>query len=505
MALINCPHCGAKISDKATQCPKCGADSKQRVEENHIAEENKSVEDDSTQQNQEEYAKPSTKKAWPKVFSILMVVALVVGAICVYLFTQRDKQSTSNEKGEKDNVVNITPSFVEAVHQFDELYPFSDGMAAVKKGGKFGYINTKGKLVIPCQFDIACAFSNGLAIIMDDEYNIKILDMDGNVKSTPHKLDVPYYGTGGWHYDKGYYDIRFINNECIIKTVDSEDTIVIDANGTILTHPSEDSQLASMTNPTDTISNNPILVRFSVLKENMYHNEEEYYGIKDSSNKILVQPQYYHISDFHNGVAQVVIFIGQAETKGVPYGFHMPDGKYFFGYIDTKGNTTFTQSDFEKIEAYKNEQLKVSPMALDVKSLIKRTGNDVSVRDDWESQLLGMGFIKGDTEKYIYEGDDEEASLNGNREITRYSNYYFYNKLDNDIELIYEIDYEETFIISFVNRNTMNKFVESLKEFGYSEHLNDGKRVFSSFKDNNCPSIYWIVEENRIYSGNSNC
>ena len=77
--------------------------------------------------------------------------------------------------------------------------------------------------------------------------------------------------------------------------------------------------------------------------------------------------------------------------------------------------------------------------------------------------------------------------------------------LDNDIQLIYESDYEETFIISFTNRSTMEKFIESLKGFGYSEHLNDGKRVFSSFNDNNCPSIYWIVEDNRIYSGNSQC
>lgn len=25
MALINCPECGAKISDQAETCPKCGA------------------------------------------------------------------------------------------------------------------------------------------------------------------------------------------------------------------------------------------------------------------------------------------------------------------------------------------------------------------------------------------------------------------------------------------------------------------------------------------------
>ncbi|WMJ23061.1 WG repeat-containing protein [Paludicola sp. MB14-C6] len=40
----------------------------------------------------------------------------------------------------------ITPLVYECVH------PFSDGLAAVKKDGVWGYINETGKVVIPCQF-----------------------------------------------------------------------------------------------------------------------------------------------------------------------------------------------------------------------------------------------------------------------------------------------------------------------------------------------------------------
>ncbi len=37
--------------------------------------------------------------------------------------------------------------------RFEDTRPFSKGLAAVKMNGKWGYINKKGTLVIPCQFD----------------------------------------------------------------------------------------------------------------------------------------------------------------------------------------------------------------------------------------------------------------------------------------------------------------------------------------------------------------
>lgn len=349
MALIECKECGHKVSDKAECCPNCGCPIEEIMSADASNDTNVSqVYDDAVQFDD---IPPKKSKGW--LWTIVVILVLAAIGVGVWLFT-------NGKLGEDDPTtakVEITPEFIAAVHQYDELYPFSEGLAAVKKDGKFGYINTKGELVIPCQFDKACDFSDGLAIVMDDEYNIKILDIDGSVKSTPYKLDIFWYGTGGWHYDKGYYSLGFHNNRCAIKTNNSEDEIVIDANGTIITHPSEQNTLAFEHNITDTISHNPVLVRFSVSKVNMYHNEVERYGIKDSSNRILVQPQFFEISDFHNGVAQVVIFIGQAETKGIPYGFHLPDGEYFFGYVDKDGYSTFTDADFKKIEAYKKEQL----------------------------------------------------------------------------------------------------------------------------------------------------
>ncbi len=54
--------------------------------------------------------------------------------------------------------VELTPDFCDAVKRYDVVQTFSDGMAAVMKDGKWGYIDSKGKEVIACsipkQYDV---------------------------------------------------------------------------------------------------------------------------------------------------------------------------------------------------------------------------------------------------------------------------------------------------------------------------------------------------------------
>ena len=46
---------------------------------------------------------------------------------------------------------------------------FSQGLAAVQRDGKWGYIDTKGRLVIDYQFDSAEKFSEGLAFVVQNK------------------------------------------------------------------------------------------------------------------------------------------------------------------------------------------------------------------------------------------------------------------------------------------------------------------------------------------------
>jgi len=45
---------------------------------------------------------------------------------------------------------------------------FSDGLAVVAKDGKYGFIDTAGRLVIPCEWDWAQPFTEDLALVMKD-------------------------------------------------------------------------------------------------------------------------------------------------------------------------------------------------------------------------------------------------------------------------------------------------------------------------------------------------
>lgn len=49
--------------------------------------------------------------------------------------------------------------------QYEDAHSFSEDLAAVKKDGKWGYIDTDGKVVIPFEYDQAYAFSEGKAIV----------------------------------------------------------------------------------------------------------------------------------------------------------------------------------------------------------------------------------------------------------------------------------------------------------------------------------------------------
>lgn len=46
--------------------------------------------------------------------------------------------------------------------------PFNEELAAVCKNEKWGYVNTKGELIIPCIYEYANDFSEGLACVSKD-------------------------------------------------------------------------------------------------------------------------------------------------------------------------------------------------------------------------------------------------------------------------------------------------------------------------------------------------
>ena len=73
----------------------------------------------------------------------------------------------------------IDPTGKEVVPcQYDGAGSFSDGLAHVKKDGKWGLIDPNGKEAIPCEYDSA-AYGEGYFVLIKDEY-LTIWDKDLN-------------------------------------------------------------------------------------------------------------------------------------------------------------------------------------------------------------------------------------------------------------------------------------------------------------------------------------
>lgn len=150
MALITCKECGGTMSDRAAECPHCGCPIEFQKEET------------SEPQNKQPQP-PNPRKIHKRLLIILVVVgviAVIAGAFLLF---------GNNSFGKP--TLKITPEFTKALERYDQIDAFSEGLAAVRRNGKWGYINLKGEEVIPCQFSDAFPpgqFSEGLACVVDD-------------------------------------------------------------------------------------------------------------------------------------------------------------------------------------------------------------------------------------------------------------------------------------------------------------------------------------------------
>lgn len=149
MALITCSECGGQMSDRAMECPHCGCP----IEiANRVDEKDETVSPTPT---------PRKKGKWKIATIVLTVIVLLCTGAILYFKNEVFACST----------LNITPEFTKALERYDHIDAFSEGLAAVHRDGKWGYINLKGEEVIPCQFSDVYRvgqFSEGVACVVDN-------------------------------------------------------------------------------------------------------------------------------------------------------------------------------------------------------------------------------------------------------------------------------------------------------------------------------------------------
>ena len=401
MALKNCTKCGASVPEGSATCPQCGNPMGQN--------ENK-----------------PKQKMWT---AIIAAAVVVVGVCCILLFmlskgctkkadsvdldpARSGQSDTTGVESEIDeNLVQLTPEFIDAIKKYDDLSLFSEGYAAVCKNGKWGYIDKTGQEVIPCKYAWANTFHEGLAsvrisfdsgygfidttgrevirhrreievpgefseglVVVKNENNDRffVLDKEGRKVfqgSYGGGNYAPYTSLGMMPYVYPAYIEKFIDGKLYIPKGTSGYN-VYDTKGKKIKEVS-DSEMERITKRAT--AGQAQTFTHTLYTDKMYGGMGEIvlWGVKDANGKIIVPAKYDKASiyfepekiDLTNGVIPVVLI----EYSGISYmgewlGICPDDGSVeHYGYVDLKGNDTFPKglkerckkSRLRAIELYK--------------------------------------------------------------------------------------------------------------------------------------------------------
>lgn len=269
-----------------------------------------------------------------------------------------------NIKGEKLEL-NCAPAAIKA---------FNNGRAMVKIGDKWGFIDTKGELVIPAEYDNVSRFNNDRAFVKDENKTVYLIDKSG-VKVDLKGLKIIAYkefteglarvkvgSTWGFINKEGelaieakYSKVRVFSGGLAAAKIGKDKFGYINKEGDFVLEPAYDAA-----SEFDTSSD---LARVKIGKQWMYVNK--------NSEKLIIQADHFH--DFSEGLLRT----DKLSAPGV-YGFVNAQGEWIidpqfertgdfhfgkcrirknenWGLIDKKGNIVIEAQydrfeDFVKIE-----------------------------------------------------------------------------------------------------------------------------------------------------------
>ncbi len=248
--------------------------------------------------------------------------------------------------GDKKGFINISTGEKIAA-QYDMVYDFSEGLAAVQIGNATGFINTKGELVIPCEYanNAIYQFKSGLCNVMthsdkEEKHRCYYINKNGE-KAIDDEFD---------------YCMPF-----------SEERAFVSKDGVWYIIDIEGKRVGELEfGPYDTMAPTVFKEGHAVV---IYEGK---YGIVDRDGDFTVNPKYEMISDICDGCA---VF----KQNGL------------FGYLNVKGSVIIAPR-FETLGNYKNGYAVYSD---DHKFGVVDRGANVIVAPEYENiVLLDNGLIK---------------------------------------------------------------------------------------------------------------
>lgn len=170
--------------------------------------------------------------------------------------------------GEPIQMIDESGTVIKTLSEdISEVWTFAEGLAVFKSKDKYGYLDTKGNTKIKAQYDGAGYFSEGKAIVSDENLsNSRVIDKKGKVMC---RIDSPYIAPFGFHDD-------------VILAVDWDNGCQIqyfDENGKVAVKPSKKIKLRGL-DRIDQSFFNGIAVAY---------NEEEEPGLIDKNGEFLIR------------------------------------------------------------------------------------------------------------------------------------------------------------------------------------------------------------------------
>lgn len=401
MALIKCKHCGGLVSSLAEKCPHCGMPltAIQELAPQHPLQETEEHPADIVSQEATPLRqKPSNEATEDENTGIcegerssywlrwLIVVVVILAAAAGFLLFNRNKTEGESHSvvetkeidstdidsiavvEELDTIVHLTPEFIEAVQQYDQLGEFSEGIAPVKRNGRWGYIDVKGEVVIPF-FDalFASPFSEGRACVIEEEsestdyaYPFVYIDKQGN-KIFGGYMHLSLAETAG-DTNADFSCPSFRNGKVVIST--GADWITYNRQGNVIQKTTYYQN--------DEYNEEEKQGGYEVF------SKEEFWGLKDASGNIVIPAKYHGFTlsskkDVSYGVIPVYLYSDDVDDYENTYRRGLHSEKRYFGYVDLEGNDTFKDG-----------------LARRCREAYKRAGGVVQKKEELTDALIGV-------------------------------------------------------------------------------------------------------------------
>lgn len=453
MALIQCKECGAMISDQAKSCPKCGCP----VEQDDQVEETEN--------------RPRRKGLW--ILAIMIAIIAIGGGVAYFTLS---KDNIIKQALHEEPVVKLTPEFCKAVRKYSCLCDFENGFAAVQNGEKWGFINTEGKEIVPCVYEMVSSFSDGMACVckngkwgyVNENGELAVPCIYEYAKDFSEGLaSVRKNGKEGFINKKGEVAIPFKYEDCGIFSEglayagDKKGHYFINADGEIKIHLPKGFYLntgsSNEGNPYPEFNNGfcniwvgedydywintngeKVTPKFSkdessTWEYEVYHGDDGLVGVKNKkTNKIIIPAKYESIGEssrgndvieLHNGVVVATLAYKRIEitngaeldkTENVEWNTHT---EYIYGYIDLKGNETFTSEDYKLVEE-KNNVFKQEE---------SKWKQEKEKREQMRNNLLGAWYAQQSNSRLYMFFDNDKLYVYIS---DRYTMEYTYNLVD---------------------------------------------------------------------------